>query len=103
MLSQNVTDVVWGKWPMARNPDRSWWERHTSIKPFWSQVMAAWTAGGITNSKQVCILLHDHDEDFKNGEVFMPLPVVWLRLMSPVYSCLCTPDKLKLSIEIVIL
>ena len=21
-----------GKWPLARNPDRSWWYRHTSIK-----------------------------------------------------------------------
>ena len=26
-----------GKWPLARNPDRSWWHRHTSLKPFWPQ------------------------------------------------------------------
>ena len=24
-----------GKWPLARNPDRSWWHRHTSFKLFW--------------------------------------------------------------------
>ena len=23
-----------GKWPLARNPDRSWWHRHTSLKLF---------------------------------------------------------------------
>ena len=23
-----------GKWPLARNPDRSWWHRHTSVKLF---------------------------------------------------------------------
>ena len=24
-----------GKWPLVKNPDRSWWHRHT--KPFWPQ------------------------------------------------------------------
>ena len=33
-----------GKWPLARNPDRSWWPRHTSLKLFWPQPMAPWTA-----------------------------------------------------------
>ena len=26
-----------GKWPLVRNPDRSWWHRHTSLKLFWPQ------------------------------------------------------------------
>ena len=34
-----------GKWPLARNPDRSWWHRHTSLKLFWPQPMASWTTG----------------------------------------------------------
>ena len=25
------------KWPLARNPDRSWWHYHISVKPFWPQ------------------------------------------------------------------
>ena len=25
---------IWGKWLLARNPDRSWWHRHTSLKLF---------------------------------------------------------------------
>ena len=29
-----------GKRPLARNPDRSWWHHHTSLKLFWSQPMA---------------------------------------------------------------
>ena len=33
------------KWPLARNPDRSWWNTHTSLKLFWLQPMAPWTAG----------------------------------------------------------
>ena len=33
------------KWPLARNPDRSWWHCHTSLKVFWPQSMAPWTAG----------------------------------------------------------
>ena len=33
-----------GKWPLARNPDRSWWHRHTNWKFFWPQPMAPWTA-----------------------------------------------------------
>ena len=37
-----------GKWPFARNPDRSWWHRHSSLKLFWPQIMAPWTTG---NSK----------------------------------------------------
>ena len=32
-----------GKWPLARNPDRSWWHRHTNWKFFWPQPMAPWT------------------------------------------------------------
>ena len=32
-----------GKWPLARNPDRSWWHHHTSLKLFWPQPMASWT------------------------------------------------------------
>jgi hypothetical protein len=28
-----------GKWPLARNPERSWWHRHTSLKLFWPQPM----------------------------------------------------------------
>ena len=34
-----------GKWPLARNPDRSWWHRHTSLKIFWPQRMAPCTTG----------------------------------------------------------
>jgi hypothetical protein len=33
-----------GKWPLARNPERSWWHRHTSLKLFWLQPMALWRA-----------------------------------------------------------
>ena len=36
-----------GKWSLARNPDRSWWYHHTSLKLFWPQPMAPWTAGSI--------------------------------------------------------
>ena len=32
-----------GKWPLYRNPDGSWWHRHTSLKLFWPQPMAPWT------------------------------------------------------------
>ena len=35
-----------GKWPLARNPDRSWWHRHTNWKFFWPQPMAPWTFQG---------------------------------------------------------
>ena len=34
---------TWGKWPLARNLDRSWWHRHTSLKFFWPQPIAPWT------------------------------------------------------------
>ena len=34
-----------GKWPLARNPNRSWWHRHTSPKLFWPQPLAPWTTG----------------------------------------------------------
>ena len=34
-----------GKWPSARDPDRSWWHHHTSSKRFWRQPMAPWTVG----------------------------------------------------------
>ena len=26
---------TWGKWPLARKLDSSWWHRHTSLKFFW--------------------------------------------------------------------
>ena len=32
-----------GKWPLARNPDKSWWHRHTSLNLFWPQPIAPWT------------------------------------------------------------
>ena len=32
-----------GKCPLARNPDRSWWHRHTSLKIFCLRPMAPWT------------------------------------------------------------
>ena len=32
-----------GKWPLARNQDRSCWHRHTSLKLFWPQSVAPWT------------------------------------------------------------
>ena len=32
-----------GKWPLARNPDRSWWHRHTNWTFFWPQPMVPWT------------------------------------------------------------
>ena len=32
-----------GKWPLARNTDRSWWHRHISLKFFWLQPMAPCT------------------------------------------------------------
>ena len=31
------------KWPLARNPYRRWWHRHTNWKFFWPQSMAPWT------------------------------------------------------------
>ena len=31
------------KWPLAGNPDRSWWHRHTSLKLLCPQPMAPWT------------------------------------------------------------
>ena len=34
-----------GKWPLARNPDRNWWHRHTNLNLFWLQPMALWTVG----------------------------------------------------------
>ena len=34
-----------GKWPLARNPNRSWWHHHTNWKFFWPQPMAPWTTG----------------------------------------------------------
>ena len=36
-VSDSISDTL-GKWPMARNPDRSWWHHHTSLKLFWSQL-----------------------------------------------------------------
>ena len=30
------------KWPLARNPDRNWWYRHTTLKLFWPQYMVFW-------------------------------------------------------------
>ena len=32
-----------GKWPLARNPDRSCRHGHTSVMLFWPQLMAPWT------------------------------------------------------------
>ena len=32
-------------WSLARNPDRSWWHRHTSLELFWPQTLAPWTTG----------------------------------------------------------
>ena len=29
------------KWPLARNPEISWWHRHTSLMLFWPQLIAA--------------------------------------------------------------
>ena len=34
-----------GKWPLARNPERSWWHRHTNCKFSCPQSMAPWTTG----------------------------------------------------------
>ena len=34
-----------GKCSLARNPDRSWWHRHTNWKFFWPQPLAPWTTG----------------------------------------------------------
>ena len=36
---------TWGKWPLARNPDRSWWHHHTTLKLVWPQPMAPWITG----------------------------------------------------------
>ena len=33
------------KWPLARNPDRSRWHRHTILKLLWPQPIAPWTVG----------------------------------------------------------
>ena len=33
----------WGKWSLARNLDRSWRHRFTSLKLFWPQPMTPWT------------------------------------------------------------
>ena len=38
------------KWPLARNPDRSWWHHHISLKLFWPQPMAPWTTGVYNNN-----------------------------------------------------
>ena len=35
--------ITRGKWPLARNPDRSRRDRYTSLKLFWPQSMAPWT------------------------------------------------------------
>ena len=32
-----------GRWPLARNPDRSWWHRHINLKLFSPQPIAPWT------------------------------------------------------------
>ena len=42
-----------GKLPLARNPDNSWWHRHTSLKLFGR---STWIHG-----QQVCFCFHYHD------------------------------------------
>ena len=34
-----------GKWPLARNPDKSWWHRNTSLKLSWPQPVAPCKTG----------------------------------------------------------
>ena len=41
-----------GKWPLARQLDRSWWHRHTSIKLFWPLSMSSWTTGNVAVSEE---------------------------------------------------
>ena len=43
-----------GKWPLPGNPDRSLWPRHTSIKLFWPQPIAPWTAGSYGVHSWLC-------------------------------------------------
>ena len=48
--SEGDVNWTWLKWhsghvTLARNPDRSCWHCHTSLKLFWLQPMASWTAG----------------------------------------------------------
>ena len=56
-----------GKWPLGRNPDRSWWHSHTNWKFFWSQPMAPWTAEGpksvIINKSIMIIILSCYQEN----------------------------------------
>ena len=42
-LATDVTDATLGAWPLARNPDRSWWPCHTNVKLFWPQPTAPCT------------------------------------------------------------
>ena len=44
-LATDVTRETRSKWPLARNPDRSWRHRHASLKCFWPQPMTPWTTG----------------------------------------------------------
>ena len=45
-LATDVTDATLGEsWPLVGNPERSCWHRHTSLKLFWPQPIAPWTAG----------------------------------------------------------
>ena len=45
LVNKRVWSDTRGKCPLARNPDRSWWHRHVSLKLFWPQPMAPWTTG----------------------------------------------------------
>ena len=41
LINTRESCLTWhsGKWPLARNPDRSCWHRHTILKIFWLQLM----------------------------------------------------------------
>ena len=39
---------TWGKWPLARNPDRIWWNRNTRLNLSWPQPLAPWITSVLT-------------------------------------------------------
>ena len=46
-----------GKWPLAGNPDRIWWHRHTSLKLFCPQPITPWITGLLIYSIPPCPFL----------------------------------------------
>ena len=47
-------------WPLDRNPDRGWWDRHINLKLFFPPLKAALTAGLMTKIVWYFIALVEH-------------------------------------------